>query len=68
MSDEIDSANDKTMFLTELMVKELSKRPPAAMPTGVCLLENCGWPVPEGHRWCDADCRDLWEKEQKRKR
>lgn len=29
-------------------------------PTGVCL--NCCDAVPDGHRWCDADCRDDWER------
>lgn len=29
-------------------------------PCGQC--HNCGASVPDGHRWCDADCRDDWER------
>lgn len=28
--------------------------------TGCCY--NCDASVPDGHRFCDADCRDDWEK------
>lgn len=28
--------------------------------TGYCY--NCGVPVIDPRRWCDADCRDDWEK------
>ena len=28
--------------------------------TGSCL--NCGEPLPAQQRWCDAVCRDDWEK------
>lgn len=28
--------------------------------TGSCLA--CGAKVPKGRRWCDADCRDDWER------
>lgn len=36
-----------------------------AEETGFCLY--CGEPLTKGRRWCDAECRDSWEKEQKRK-
>ena len=29
-------------------------------PNGSCL--NCGDQVGDGLRWCDADCRDDWER------
>ena len=32
--------------------------------TGHCLY--CGEELSDGRRWCNADCRDEWEKEQKR--
>lgn len=32
--------------------------------TGYCLF--CGEPLPKGKRWCDADCRDQWEKERRK--
>lgn len=33
--------------------------------TGYCLF--CGEPLPRGRRWCNADCRDNWEKENRRR-
>lgn len=32
--------------------------------TGYCLF--CGEPLEAGRRWCDADCRDDWQKESDR--
>lgn len=37
-----------------------------AEETGKCLF--CGEPTPKGHRWCDVDCRDLWEKDRETER
>ena len=43
-------------------------RPPGPAFTGACLY--CGTPIeirPVGQlqpRWCNADCRDLWQQEQ----
>lgn len=37
---------------------------PAIAETGFCL--NCEAPVPAGHRWCDADCRDDWQRATRR--
>lgn len=34
--------------------------PEGAAATGVCLW--CGEPLGQGLRWCDADCRDEWER------
>lgn len=35
-------------------------RGPAAVATGRCL--NCSDPIPAPRRWCDADCRDDWQR------
>lgn len=35
---------------------------PAALWTGRCW--NCEEPVDKPRRWCDAECRDEWEKLQ----
>lgn len=38
----------------------------AALPAvGACY--HCGASVADGHRWCDADCRDDGEAENKRR-
>lgn len=40
---------------------QLSQRKPVGpVATGFCL--NCDEPLAAGHRWCDADCRDDYEK------
>lgn len=36
-----------------------------AEETGFCLY--CGEPLSKGRRWCDAECRDEWESEQRHK-
>lgn len=28
----------------------------------------CGEPLPSPRRWCDADCRDDWERDHARRR
>ena len=40
--------------------------PPAPVieATGECLC--CETALPDGKRWCDAGCRDLWQRAQKR--
>lgn len=40
------------------------RKPEAPAATGRCLY--CDDDVPEGHRWCSANHRDLWEKENRR--
>lgn len=35
-------------------------KPAGPVATGCCL--NCGQPVESPRRWCDADCRDQWER------
>lgn len=43
----------------------LRRRRPTAPPAcGACLW--CEAPLPAGRRWCDADCRDAWERENAR--
>lgn len=65
--DQIDRAQQDIEQLEEvrnemLLATNLQKD---AEETGFCLL--CGEPLIPGRRWCDADCRDEWEREQKLK-
>lgn len=41
---------------------EVSKKKSGPQEKGHCL--NCGpdTPLPPGHRWCDQNCRNDWEK------
>lgn len=68
MSDIIDNANDLVELTDSLAVKAIRNNlKPEAVFTGTCLW--CGEEhLPEPKRWCDADCRDLWEKDRRRNR
>ena len=64
MSDIIDQANDTAdTFLRSALSRRESEAPPA---NGRCLF--CFSQLEPGHRWCDNDCREDWEKEQWAKR
>lgn len=39
------------------------RKPSAPAPCGFCF--NCESPLPAGRRWCDADCRDDWERAER---
>ncbi|PZQ21150.1 MAG: hypothetical protein DI569_12860 [Sphingopyxis macrogoltabida] len=63
MADIIDRAAElEEMNRADALARRKPDGPPA---TGHCL--NCGEPMPEGRRWCDADCRDDWQAERARK-
>ena len=61
--DDVDISNSKQDVLLEAQIRnirEQAKQSPK--PTGYCL--NCGEKLDNPlARWCDADCRDEWEKE-----
>lgn len=38
------------------------RKPEGPPPAGECL--SCGAPLKDGRRWCDADCRDDWQRER----
>lgn len=40
-------------------------RGPVIAAQGFCLC--CDHPLPAGHRWCDAECRDVWQSQQPRR-
>ena len=40
------------------------RKPEGPSATGICLF--CGEPVGGGVRWCDAECRDDWERALRR--
>lgn len=46
--------------------RAISQRPraPVIAATGSCLC--CDHPLPPERRWCDADCRDEWQKRTRR--
>ena len=58
--DVVDRAQQDMDFYASHRVEE---HRPEHRATGGCLY--CGEPVPPGERWCDKECRDEWEKEEK---
>lgn len=64
MADIIDDANDTAeFFLAGALRSALSAATIAPAAKGACLY--CDTPLPPDRRWCDHECRDLWEAEQK---
>jgi hypothetical protein len=39
------------------------RKPEGPKPTGQCL--NCDETLRPEHRWCDAECRDMWQQQQR---
>lgn len=63
MSDPIDRASEQEeMARASALVT--SRKPEGPAATGECLY--CGEPLTEGRRWCNAEHRDLWEKNSRR--
>lgn len=59
MADDADIASREQEQVLALRLTVRKPEGPAA--TGRCL--NCEkGPLPDGHRWCDAVCRDEWEQ------
>lgn len=59
--DEIDHLNARDERLMEALVAV--RKPEGPKPTGRCLC--CDDPLPLERRWCDADCRDDYEKQER---
>lgn len=55
--DIIDQGNEAAELFTRAALT--LRRPEGPKPTGRCY--NCDAPVPDKHRWCDAECREDWE-------
>lgn len=58
--DIVDEANELAQAAVDNAIATARQATPEAVATGKCL--NCGYQVPPGHRWCDADCREDWQR------
>lgn len=58
MSDDVDRTQER-LELEEKIRKQYQAVQPQIKATGRCLY--CGEKLPEGKRWCDADCREDFE-------
>lgn len=66
MPDFADDANESAeMFLAAALRTQQQKATVAPEGIGFCLY--CGEAVEGERRWCDADHRDAWEHEQRRR-
>lgn len=58
MGDILDAADKVAEHYLAISKAHSHKPEPGIVANGYC--HNCGQPVPDKHRWCDADCRDEW--------
>lgn len=66
MADIIDEANDKAdLFLRAALSNRQQSAKVPAHGIGMCL--NCGADVEGDRRWCDVDCRNQWDLDNKRR-
>lgn len=63
MTDAIDRGCEREEL--DLAIAVTQRKPSGPVPNGKCA--TCGRPVPEGAQFCDAECREDWELEQRRK-
>ena len=59
--DEADKTERVMEIMNQAHLSNSHRFVPSAVPTGHCWF--CEAPVAENRRWCDAACRDDWEKE-----
>lgn len=60
MSDQLDAGSDLEQFHRELALKNMQANAVKIEATGACL--NCFEPLSSGMRFCNADCRNDWQK------
>lgn len=68
MPDDIDAAmalEERFHELTLANALEQTKVRTGPVPNGSCHNPRCGDDVPEGHIFCNAECRDTWEQLRK---
>jgi hypothetical protein len=57
--DSIDTANERAEQINQAAIAAARAKPTGPVATGYCL--HCNVPVAAPRRWCDANCRDLWQ-------
>ncbi|MDR1423478.1 MAG: hypothetical protein LBI92_02560 [Azoarcus sp.] len=60
MSDAVDQMQEREDRRDAAMRRVGRIAPASPAATGFCL--NCAEPLLDGRRWCDAECRDNWER------
>lgn len=62
MSDDADRANVFIEFKHDVDLDNSKRDEPSGTANGECWF--CEEYLPAGHRWCNAECRDDWQREQ----
>lgn len=60
MSDFADLASDREELDRQLALRAAALHADNLVAGGQC--HNCDASIPPGHRFCDADCRDDWQR------
>lgn len=63
MADIADKGNEAAEVFLSAALKNARSGDTISTPTGECLW--CADDLPPGRRWCDSECRDLWQAEQR---
>ena len=63
MADTIDQACDREALDRERSIDAARRTVAGPVATGLCL--SCDEPLTTGLRWCDASCRDDWQRTQR---
>lgn len=61
ISDISDKATELEMMASDTKIKEIQAEANKPIPTS----EHCLWcasKTKDGRRWCNADCRNFWDK------
>lgn len=65
--DEIDQTQEREEHMLAARI-EAARRAAADGPQASGECHFCGEAVADGRRWCDAECRDLWQRQARRGR
>ena len=64
MADQFDKASDLEQLDRDRSIAIARQKTASPEPTGFCFW--CEEPVLPGARWCNSDCREDWDNEQRR--
>lgn len=62
MGDILDQADKHIEYVLREALSKSKMPEPSKVHTGYCWF--CESPLEAPKRWCDAECRDNWQKEQ----
>ncbi|SOD41357.1 hypothetical protein [Nitrosovibrio sp. Nv4] len=63
MADEIDQGNETAEFFLDLALRKQQQQD-VSTPKGIGMCLSCETDIDDDRRWCDAACRDDYQKAQ----